>query len=430
MVLDVWFDDRFTLTHEFPNLSVVRGQFGLLTGKGKAKYRNIRFLSRDPRDPTARIERKVRMERLRAKSLAEGEGGSLGGSWLGSVPPWLEHVNWIHAPREAWGESGPVPTLLVLWSIQQNKQMPIHKFLNHMVSENADIGLDILCVSSAADEKKLKAYLMNNPFPGSIGVDKFLKKGYGETFELFGVGPNFHLPRMILMDIDGTVVWEGDPGFKIGGDWKAGDITYLDSPLEDLVGRKRLREFYPWYLAWTGGGRRALHDGKLDEAARLLLKAQLFDSRYHPKAKEAQRLLFGLQIALGDVESVSDRLANLQGEPALAAFLSWGEQLNLAPDAKLVKSLRPVLNGPNAKAWSSALLQIKKTKRNWRKGKELQEAEKLAKKLEPLDGLFPGILKEKLAKALESQDPDRIARLMDEAEEIPARWLAQEYFKW
>jgi hypothetical protein len=430
MVVDVWFDDKFVMTHEFPNLSVVRGQFGLLAGTGKAKYRNIRFLSRDPRDPTARIERKVRMESLRAESLTDGGGGSLNGSWLGSVPPWLEHVKWVKEEREDWGEGGPVPTLIVLWSIQQNNQMPIHDFLRYLVSEYGDIGLDMICVASAADEKKIEAYLTSKPFPGSVGVDKFLTKGYGETFELFGVGPNFNLPRLILMDIDGTVVWEGDPGFKIGSDWKEGDISYLDSPLEDLVVRKRLREFYPWYQAWTRGGRRALHEGDLAEAGKLLLKSQLFDGRYHPRAKDAQRLLFGLQIAFGDLESVSERLAKAEGEPALAAFLAWGDQLDLAPDAKVVKSLRPVLRGSNAKAWTNALMYIKKAKRNWRKGKELQEAEKLAKRLDSLEGLFPGILKQELSAALESQDPEAIARLMDQADRIPARWLAQEYFKW
>lgn len=429
-VVDVWFNDTFAMSHEFPNLSVVQGQFGLVTGRGEARYRNIRLLPRDPRDPIARIERAVRMEKLKAASLADGGGGSLNGSWMNTVPPWIDKVEWIQTPRTAWLEQGPRPTLLVFFSLQQNRQIPIEDYLNHLDKQYADAGLQIVSVASASDKKKIEAYLEDHTFPGSVGVDQFLETGYGHTFERFGLGKRFELPRFVLMDIDGKVVWEGDPGFQQGSDWKEGEVSYLDSPLEGLIVGKRLRTFHAWYEAWSNGGRAALREGRLEEASKLLLESQLFESRSHTLVKEAQRLLFGLQIALDDPEAAGRAFSEAESEPALETFLEWAELMEKEPDSKCLKKLRPILKGTRASDWSQALIQIKKTKRSWRKGKEIEQTEKLVKKLEPLDGLFPKRVKEALDKALAAQDTEDLVKVLEEAETIPSRWLAQEYFKW
>ena len=37
------------------------------------------------------------------------------------------------------------------------------------------------------------------------------------------MGTKFLLPRLLLLDIDEKVVWEGSPGFDAGQPWKPGD---------------------------------------------------------------------------------------------------------------------------------------------------------------------------------------------------------------
>ena len=42
-------------------------------------------------------------------------------------------------------------------------------------------------------------------------------------------------PELILLDVDGRVAWEGDPGFRVGETWQPGQPSYLDDPLDELV---------------------------------------------------------------------------------------------------------------------------------------------------------------------------------------------------
>ncbi|MBI4759018.1 MAG: hypothetical protein HY783_08500 [Chloroflexi bacterium] len=41
-----------------------------------------------------------------------------------------------------------------------------------------------------------------------------------KTYDAYFLGAEgFGLPRILLLDVDGSVVWEGDPGFKVGVGW-------------------------------------------------------------------------------------------------------------------------------------------------------------------------------------------------------------------
>ena len=64
--LDVYLDDLYVRSLEFRSADVIRGGFGLATGPGRALYRNIRILARDPHDPAARIERQLAMKKVLA----------------------------------------------------------------------------------------------------------------------------------------------------------------------------------------------------------------------------------------------------------------------------------------------------------------------------------------------------------------------------
>src|SRR5262249_1731113 len=113
-LVDTWFDGEFLATQEFPSPDPLRGNLGLIVGPGAAKCRGVRFLARPARDPAARIDRAVRMEKIEAEA-----GPPPGGSYLGRVPPLPSVEKWVQGSRNDWKEKGPVPQLLVFWSTQQ-----------------------------------------------------------------------------------------------------------------------------------------------------------------------------------------------------------------------------------------------------------------------------------------------------------------------
>ena len=175
--VDVWLDDEFVATQEFGTLGALRGTFGLITGPGDARFKNIRYLARQPGDPGAVIEREIRMEGI------IGDGGSRGYSWVGVKPPFPKVSRWVGEKRSSWEEVGHVPQLLVLWSVGQNDQIRLDAWLDYFERVNKPLGLKIVSIVNTWDDEKLDAYLASHPFPGSVGVDLLDEEaGAGETF--------------------------------------------------------------------------------------------------------------------------------------------------------------------------------------------------------------------------------------------------------
>ena len=100
--------DEFVATHEFPSKEVVRGRFGLITGVGKSRFKNVRYLARAARDPGSLMERELRMR------IAAPEGQSKNGSWLGQVPPFPKVASWASGSATSWEETNNIPTLFYL----------------------------------------------------------------------------------------------------------------------------------------------------------------------------------------------------------------------------------------------------------------------------------------------------------------------------
>ncbi|HKX46933.1 MAG TPA: family 16 glycoside hydrolase, partial [Planctomycetota bacterium] len=236
--VDVWFDGVYVATQTFASRDVVRGAFGLITGPGEAQFRNVRYLNRDPRDRAAHVEREQRLAALAAT------GGGLGGSYLGFVPPFPEVQRWIREPLAAWDDLGIAPTVFVLWSIQQNDLMPLHEWLADLAAQYEPLGVRFVSVCGP-DDLTVEEYLATHPFPGSVGLDAREGFGIGHTFEHYSIDL-FNLPRVLLLDLDHTVAWEGDPGFAIGQPWSPGVESFLDAPLAKLVEDRRLADLRPW----------------------------------------------------------------------------------------------------------------------------------------------------------------------------------------
>jgi len=410
---DVWFDGELVVSQEFPSLDVLRGSFGLITGRGEARFRNVRYLAREPRDPGAVIERKVRMEKLAAS--AKGPRAS----FLGAIPPWPVPVAWLREPRRGWQDFGPQPVLVVLWSRKQNETIPLHQWLADLQKRTADIRLQFLCVAENGELPPLEEYVKSKPFPGSVLIDQHQpwKAGFGETFDAYSIGSRYNLPRLLLLDVDHRVVWEGDPGFPPGHKWKPGEEDYLKTPLEELERKRNLRRLYAWLEEWPKLGPPALGEGDLAAALPLLQEARTLPGELFADVDDARLTLSTLEGAAGKLLETAQELAGRGREPAVRVLLRWVELVGKPADEK---PLRAVLERPNVAAWEEALALARAA--------DPSRMEPLFRGLEGLSGPFVG----ELEKALRAAAGDAAAtrRVLDEAGRAPARWLAREWFGW
>jgi ABC-type xylose transport system substrate-binding protein len=96
-------------------------------------------------------------------------------------------------------------------------------------------GLAVVVVSDAGTtEAALRAHLAAHALPGAaVAID-----GSGATYGAFFVKAGFFgIPRALLLDRDGKVVFEGDPGLRSGAEWQPADgPTYVDDVLTKLLG--------------------------------------------------------------------------------------------------------------------------------------------------------------------------------------------------
>lgn len=419
--VDTWFDGEFLSTQEFPSLDVVRGSFGLIVGRGETRYRNVRFMARDPRDPASAIEREVRMEELRKS------GKAINGSYLGMVPPFPHVERWIGPERKAWNEAGPMPQLLVLWSIDQNEIIPIDAWLRDLAESTKSHGLSIVSIASPNDAPKLDDYLKAHPFPGSVGVDSrpVGTFGLGETNDLYFTS-RFNLPRLLLLDIDGSVVWEGDPGFAMADPYKPGVASFLDAPLADLVERRKLTEYRAW-LAEQPKIAPLLHDGRFLEALPLLRAAEAFDARVSPEVAAAQNALELVGGAFDALSSTAPTFQRDEVEPAFAVLLEWNAALGKALEKKELAEFKGLSESKSAKGWAGLAGAIDAYRKKFKKTPDPAVTAEFVAKLEGLSGRFA---RELVAELKAAPDQAALERLLDDAPRRPALWLARDYFRW
>lgn len=419
-LVDAWVDGEYLATQEFPTADVLRGNFGLILGPGKARFREVRFLSRHPRDPAARLERERRMEEVRAEG-----GGSVGGSWLGQVPPFPVVGRWAQDERASWSDRGPVPQVLLLWSIQQNEIVPVDGWLRELAKKHEGDGLQIVSVASPNDEEQIDTYLAAHAFPGAVAVDRREGMGIGDTNDLYST-LKFNLPRVLLLDIDGKVVWEGDPGFSSTLPWKSGVESYLDVPLAELVAKRKLRQMRPWLQKWKESGESALRDGRFAEVLPLLRESRDFERGLLVEFNEAQRRLEAFERAVADFERTADAFTAEAREPALAVLVQWADAAGSALDRKAKARVTRDAKSPAGQGWERALKQVEA-----RRAKVLADPEQLAALIESvskLEGAFCAELAGELAAA--SGDRAALEALLDGAPSRPARWLARSFFLW
>jgi tetratricopeptide (TPR) repeat protein len=427
--VDVWCDGELVVSQDFPSLDVLRGSFGLLTGPGQARWRNVRYLARSARDPGALIEREVTMQRL--KEEAARAGRPIGSSFVGLVPPFPAAANWVTDAPDGFEAAGSVPQLLVFFSIRQNEKLPIHGWLAEMVKKHEDVGLRAICIASP-DDLQLEEYLRTHPFPGAVGHDERRRGGesYGVTFEQYFI-PRFELPRVLLLDVDQRVAWEGPPGFEIGKPWAPGAESYLDAPLQELIARRHLRGIRPWLKAWEQGGELAFRAGDLAAALPLLEQAEALTGALEPTLLDVQQKLKILRAALAGIEATAQQLARAGGEAALPVLFEWAALLEQRVPEDAQRSARRSADTPAAKSWTALVERGRAVKKQVLGSAGLSAVRPFIDELAAGPAPLAPLYADQLNAVLASGDPAAVAKLLDSAAaSIPARWLARSFFGW
>ena len=227
--LDVYFDKLYVRTLPFPDAAVVQGAFGLLCGPGEAMYRNVRLLGRDAFDPAARIEREIAMQQVLSDASKRQPG-----TFSGFVPPELGPLEFAQGDATTLDQLRGKPVMLMFWGPQQDQVIPCTSWLRHTLLRTKDKGLTMLLVCDPSTTKEsLRSYLKDHALDGAtIAIDSS-----GKTYQDFFLKPGFFgMPRILLLDADGKVTFEGDPGLRKGEEWQPKDgLTYVDAALDKLL---------------------------------------------------------------------------------------------------------------------------------------------------------------------------------------------------
>jgi hypothetical protein len=232
---------------------------------------------------------------------------------------------------------------------------------------------------------------------------------------------------VILLDVDQTVVWEGDPGFSSQSPYRPGDGSLLDTPLDQLIGTRKLEELGSWTFRWEEV-RPAVSAGDLAAAADCLKASLQFDATAIEPVYEAQQVVTAVESAVGSLGELADELEAAGRGPALTTLLAWASLLEVELPSDAAAALRKAKSSPSNKDWGRVATQIKSASKKIER--DLAEVESLASKLESLSGSFPAELAADLRAAAADGDAERVKALLDEVEERPRRWLAARHFAW
>jgi tetratricopeptide (TPR) repeat protein len=243
-VLDVYLNDAYLRSLEMPSRDSLQGGIGLITGTGEASFRSLRFLARDPYDPAARIERKLALEAVANATIDRPTG-----TFSGATPPELpDSLMWLQGDPLKLADLRGRPGALIYWSENQEKIIPSAVYYNSIIRSFAPFDYKfVVVIGGEHSPNKVKAMLKQHPLEGAwVALDtKF------EFYKASHVVPEgWGMPRILVLDVDGKVTWEGDPGLLPGVGWKEGDgKTYLDGPLEMLADKHGLKQLYQFLPA-------------------------------------------------------------------------------------------------------------------------------------------------------------------------------------
>jgi len=311
--VDVLFNGRFLLTRKMASRDSLRGAFGLITGRGEVFYRNIRILARDPHDPAARIEREIAVEKREEDPDLRAPG-----IFAGIVPPEIQVSEWVQGGPLTLESLRGRPTVLVFWTPNQDQYIPVSAYYSHLQKKYEELGVRwVAMVDNSHTPASTLSWLSGHPMEGiSIAQDDAM-----QTFQSYNVKDGgWGMPRILLLDVDGKVAWEGNPGLKAGSGWIPGDPeTFFDGPLQTLVENRKLAEL----AAFRGSARKAealLDGGDTRGALEILIPLVALEADFDPEVRKGRTLIAALE-AQADRNLVQIREASGSGRLAKASDL-------------------------------------------------------------------------------------------------------------
>ena len=286
--IDIYLDGLWLRTVEMPRESM-RGGFGLLTGEGNGDYEDIRLLARDPHDPAARIERE-----LMRKKRETDESLRVPGVFQGFRPPELRGGHWMQGEELLLERSLGVPVILTFWTPHQDALIPTADYYQFLAEEWSSLGIRVAAVvtnqhSVASTENWLTAH----PMP-DVAV---LHDTNFSIYPAYNVGNGgWELPRILIIDVDGKVAWEGDPNLRLEIGWNldAPVQTPVDVAIEDLVAKRQLKEIQK-FTPRIAQAESLMAESKWRQALELLAPLADLDADFSPAVREARDLRLSIE---------------------------------------------------------------------------------------------------------------------------------------
>jgi|FLOH01.1.fsa_nt_gi tetratricopeptide (TPR) repeat protein len=313
--VDVYFDDLFMRSLEMPRDSV-RGSFGLITGTGGGEYRNIRILKRDPHDPAARIERELAL-----LARLEDPAVRTPGVFQGIKPPVLADYKgtWLQGEPLSVAQHFGHPMVISFWTPHQDELIPTSDYYAYLVEKWQKFDLEIVAIcTNTFTAAAVNEWLAAHPMPG---VRVLFDQGF-LIYPAFHVGNGgWELPRNLLVDVDGTVYWEGDLNLRLNEGWvrDSAGATPLDLSIDALISKRKLLQLDqlgPDLEAATA----LFEAGQLREALKRIAQLADLEADFDARVREARHLRDTIE-AIGAALPVSASLALENGQPLLAYAL-------------------------------------------------------------------------------------------------------------
>ena len=286
-LVDIYFDDKYLRTVKMSR-DAVRGAFGLFTTTGNGAYRHIKILMRNAHDPAARIERQLTLE----KRLSDPEARAPG-VFQGLTPPDITQFegDWIQGEPVDIAKRHGVITVIAFWTAHQDEAIPTAAYYSMLAQKYRKYGLKLVCVctNQPHSQQQVLDWVADHPLDGiSLYYDTQFK-----IYPAFNVGNGgLDIPRILVLDVDGKVYWEGDPNlpFKRGWDPEAPVATPLDTIIEELITDRKMREI----LKFSTGLTRAydfFEQGKWSATLEAVMPLAELDADYSPLVRDAQLLV-------------------------------------------------------------------------------------------------------------------------------------------
>jgi hypothetical protein len=276
---------------------------------------------------------------------------------------------------------------------------------------------------------------LKHPFAGAVGLDTRPKgkKTYGTTFEQFFI-PRFNLPRVLLLDVDGRVAWEGEPGYGFAEAWAPGAKSLLDVPMEELVARRGLKLMKEWLVAWDEQGGAQLGAGDLAKVLPLLKQAESMRQALEPTVVAVRAQMLILRAALQGVEGTVAQIERQGGRealPVVPTLFAWSELLGQPVPEETKKSLAQRVATAEGRELAQLYAQAKTVKKAVQGKEGLEAARSFLSQVRrapaPLSALYATLLEEALAIG----KVDVVAELLEESERrVNEGWIAKELFGW